>query len=139
MTARIVIVLPRKELFARDRFGAISLVVEAYVAHSAYRDATEVLGVAVSAPRDPGMFRAVAPKDRWWRRRTLGFAHGVADYLAKVAPRHIDVHNRVEAFDFLPDDFRTRRCHCGFTTIPRKCAAPRPRASGNGFSIARGL
>jgi glycosyltransferase involved in cell wall biosynthesis len=104
MSARIAVVLPRKEAFARDRFGAISLVVEAYLAHSAYRGDTEVLGMAVAQPRDDRL-RAVAPRDRWWRRRNIGFALGVADYLAAAPPRHIDVHNRVEVFALLAERF----------------------------------
>jgi glycosyltransferase involved in cell wall biosynthesis len=105
MSARIAVVLPRKESFARDRFGAISLVVEAYLAHSAYRADTEVLGMAVAQPRDADRFRAVAPRDRWWRRRNIGFALGVADYLRAAPPRHIDVHNRVEVFALLAKRF----------------------------------
>ena len=104
-STRIAVVLPRKEAFARDRFGAVSLVVEAYVGYSAYRGTTEVLGTAVAAPRDATMFRAIAPQDRWWRRRTRGFALGVSDYLAAAPPHHIDVHNRVEIFMVLAERF----------------------------------
>ncbi|HEY5211193.1 MAG TPA: glycosyltransferase family 4 protein [Stellaceae bacterium] len=102
---RIAIVLPRKEAFARDRFGAIALTVEAYVRHSRFRDRTEILGMAVAAPRDPAMFRAIAPQDAWWRRRNLGFALGCAAYLSKAPPRHIDVHNRAETFLLLAERF----------------------------------
>jgi glycosyltransferase involved in cell wall biosynthesis len=102
---RIAIVLPRKEAFARDRFGAIALTVEAYVRHSRYHDATQVLGMAVGEPRDPAVFHAIAPQDAWWRRRNLGFAAGCADYLAKAPPRHIDVHNRTEVFVHLAQRF----------------------------------
>jgi glycosyltransferase involved in cell wall biosynthesis len=105
MSARIAIVLPRKEAFARDRFGAIALTVEAYVRHSRYRDATEILGMAVKAPRDPRTFHPVIPRDAWWRRRNLTFAEACADYLAKAAPRYIDVHNRVETFFLLVERF----------------------------------
>jgi UDP-glucose:(glucosyl)LPS alpha-1,2-glucosyltransferase len=105
MSARIAIVLPRKEAFALDRFGAISLVVEAYVRHSAYRPVTRVLGAPVPEPRDATMFGATMAKDRWWRRRNRGFALGAADYLAAAPPRHIDVHNRVETFWLLAKRF----------------------------------
>ncbi len=120
MTARIAIVLPRKEMFARDRFGAVALVVEAYVRHSAYRDATEVLGMAVPAPRDPAVFHAVSPSDRWWRRRSLGFAGGVADYLANAPPRHIDVHNRVDAFTLLAKRFPEAAVSLWFHNDPQE-------------------
>ena len=102
---RIAIVLPRKELFARDRFGAIALTAEAYARHSRFRAGTEILGMAVANPRDPEMFRAVTPRDAWWRRRNLGFAEGCAAYLMKAPPRHIDVHNRVEVFFRLAERF----------------------------------
>jgi UDP-glucose:(glucosyl)LPS alpha-1,2-glucosyltransferase len=105
MSTRIAIVLPRKEAFALDRFGAISLVVEAYVRHSAYRRVTQVLGTPVAEPRDAAMFCPTTAKDRWWRRRTRGFALGAADYLAAALPRHIDVHNRVETFTLLAKRF----------------------------------
>lgn len=105
MSGRIAIILPRKEMFARDRFGAISLVVAGYVQHSADRDTTDVLGMAVGSPRDPPVFRAVTPRDRWWRRRNRGFALGVAESLAMAPPRHIDVHNRVEVFALLAARF----------------------------------
>jgi UDP-glucose:(glucosyl)LPS alpha-1,2-glucosyltransferase len=105
LSARIAVVLPRKEPFARDRFGAIALTAEAYVRHSRYRAETEILGMAVAGPRDAETFRAVPPRDAWWRRHNLGFAEGCADYLAKAPPRHIDVHNRVEVFFRLADRF----------------------------------
>lgn len=103
--SRIAIVLPRKEAFARDRFGAIALTVEAYARHSRYRAETEILGMAVAEPRDAETFRAVTPRDSWWRRKNLGFAEGCAARLAKSPPRHIDVHNRVEVFFRLAQHF----------------------------------
>lgn len=132
MSARIAVVLPRKEMFARDRFGAVSLVVESYVTHSAYREATEVLGMAVASPRDARLFRAVTPKDRWWRRRNRGFAFGVADYLAKAPPRHIDVHNRVELFNLLAERFPAAAVSIWFHNDPQdmrgaKAAAERQK------------
>jgi len=105
MSARIAIVLPRKETFALDRFGAIALVVEAYVRHSAYRPVTQVFGTPVAQPRDRTIFSATVAKDRWWRRRNRGFALAVADCLAAAPPRHIDVHNRVETFMLLAKRF----------------------------------
>jgi glycosyltransferase involved in cell wall biosynthesis len=105
MTGRIAVILPRKEAFARDRFGAIALTVEAYAHYSRYRAETEILGLAVANPRDPEIFHAVTPRDAWWRRRNLGFAEGCAAYLAKTPPRHIDVHNRVEVFFRLAERF----------------------------------
>jgi UDP-glucose:(glucosyl)LPS alpha-1,2-glucosyltransferase len=120
MTRRIAVVLPRKEQFARDRFGAVSLVVESYVTHSAYRDATEVLGMPVRSPRDAIRFHAVTPRDRWWRRRNRGFALGVADYLAKEPPRHIDVHNRVELFTLLAERFPAAAVSIWFHNDPQE-------------------
>jgi glycosyltransferase involved in cell wall biosynthesis len=130
MSGRIAVVLPRKEAFARDRFGAISLVVEAYLAHSAYRGDTELLGMAVAQPRDPAAFRAIAPRDRWWRRRNIGFAMGVADYLAAAPPRHIDVHNRVEVFTLLAERFPDAAVSLWFHNDPqgmRGARTPRQR------------
>jgi UDP-glucose:(glucosyl)LPS alpha-1,2-glucosyltransferase len=113
--SRIAIILPRKEAFAHDRFGAIALTAEAYTKHSRYRAETEILGMAVANPRDTDMFRAIAPKDAWWRRKNLGFAEGCIDYLAKAPPRHIDVHNRVEVFfrmaERFPDTAVSLWCH----------------------------
>jgi glycosyltransferase involved in cell wall biosynthesis len=105
MSGRKAIVLPRKEAFARDRFGAIALTVEAYVRHSRYRDMTEILGMPVKTPRDPETFRPIAPHDVWWRRRNLSFAAACADYLGEAPPQHIEVHNRPEIFSFLADRF----------------------------------
>lgn len=119
MSARIAIVLPRKEAFALDRFGAISLVVEAYVRHSAYRPVTQVLGTPVAEPRDATMFCATMAKDRWWRRRNRGFALGAADYLAAAPPRHIDVHNRVETFTLLAKRFPNAAVSLWFHNDPR--------------------
>ncbi len=104
MSARIAIVLPRRERFSLSRFGAVALTVDDYVRHSAFRGETAILGLAVEDPRSTA-FHAVTPKDTFWRRRTLGFAEGCAAYLAPEPPRHIDVHNRVEIFDRLARRF----------------------------------
>ncbi len=128
MSGSIAIVLPRKEMFARDRFGAIALVVAGYVQHSAYRATTEVLGMAVESPRDPAVFRAVAPRDRWWRRRNRGFALGVTDHLATAPPRHIDVHNRVEVFALLAARFPKAAVSLWFHNDPQNHARLSNRA-----------
>jgi glycosyltransferase involved in cell wall biosynthesis len=101
----IAIILPRKEGFSVSRFGAVALTVEDYVRHSRYRGLTEVLGMDVSEPRMPDVFRAIKPRDRWWRRRNAGFALGCADYLARGLPKYIDVHNRVDVFHRLARRF----------------------------------
>jgi len=119
MSARIAIVLPRKEAFALDRFGAISLVVEAYVRHSVYRPVTQVLGMPVARPRDGTMFCATMAKDHWWRRRNRGFALGAADHLAANPPRHIDVHNRVETFTLLAKRFPNAAVSIWFHNDPQ--------------------
>jgi len=119
MSGRIAIVLPRKEAFATDRFGAIALTVDAYARHSRFRAETEILGMAVDKPRDPELFRAVAPKDSWWRRRNLGFAEGCVAYFGASPPRHIDVHNRVEVFFRLADTFRNADLSLWFHNDPQ--------------------
>ena len=119
MSGRIAVVLPRKEAFATDRFGAIALTAEAYARHSRFRAETEILGMAVDRPRDPDIFRAVAPKDSLWRRRNLGFAEGCVAYFGATPPRHIDVHNRVEVFFRLADAFRNADLSLWFHNDPQ--------------------
>lgn len=104
MSAAIAIVLPRRERFSVSRFGAVALTVDDYVRHSALRDQTAILGLATDEPLNPA-FRAIAPQDTFWRRRTRGFALGCAADLAPAPPRHIDVHNRVEIFHLLARRF----------------------------------
>lgn len=119
MSGRIAVVLPRKEAFAIDRFGAIALTAEAYARHSRFRAETEILGMAVDRPRDPELFRAIAPKDSLWRRRNLGFAEGCIAHFGAAPPRHIDVHNRVEVFFRLADTFRNADLSLWFHNDPQ--------------------
>jgi glycosyltransferase involved in cell wall biosynthesis len=125
VTARIAIVLPRKESFGRDRFGAVALTVELYVRHSAYRGITEILGMPAAAPRDPERFRAVMPRDAWWRRRNLGWAEGCAAYLAEAPPRHLDIHNRVELFRHLARRFPDAAASLWFHNDPQEMRGAR--------------
>ena len=120
MTRRIAVILPRREPFDRDRFGAVALTAEAYVRHSAFRDVTEILGLAVAVPRDAEMFRAVTPIDRWWRKKNRGYAAGCAAALAATPPRHIDVHNRVEIFTYLARRFPEAAVSPWFHNDPRE-------------------
>jgi glycosyltransferase involved in cell wall biosynthesis len=105
MNAPIAIILPRREKFARNQFGAVALTVESYLRHSANRPYTRVMGLAVDEPRDAMCFRAVMPKYAWWRRKTLAYAMGCATLLEVEPALHIDAHQRIEIFEYLSRRF----------------------------------
>jgi glycosyltransferase involved in cell wall biosynthesis len=101
VTGPIAIILPRREKFARRQFGAVALTVESYLRHSVNRPYTRVMGLAVDEPRDTMCFRAVRPKYGWWRRKTIAYAMGCAALIGDEPARHIDVHQRIEIFEYI--------------------------------------
>jgi UDP-glucose:(glucosyl)LPS alpha-1,2-glucosyltransferase len=90
----IAIILPAREGFSPDAFGAVSLSVKDFTLHSRYRNQCVVLGASTAAPF-PGIRYEALPMTRyWWENHTRAYVRAIVARIKTLQPALIEVHNR---------------------------------------------
>ncbi len=94
-TSEIIIILPSREGFSPNHFGAISLCVKDFVTHSRFHNRCLVVGgVATDSPFPYVRFRSLLEKRCWWQRRSYDYARACLAILNEEKPFLVEVHNR---------------------------------------------
>ena len=90
----IAIILPLREGFSPQAFGAVSLSVRDFTLHSRWREASHVLGMRNEAPYEGIHYQALAVKRHWYEPNTRAYVRAIVARLHSLRPSLIEVHNR---------------------------------------------
>lgn len=93
-TRPIVSIFPAREGFGPGAFGAISLSVRDFTAHSAYRNRIMILGAVDAEPYEGFDYEALPLKRHWYERETRAYLRAIMRRLSELNPVLIEVHNR---------------------------------------------
>lgn len=91
---KIAVILPAREGFSPDAFGAVSLCVRDFTLHSRYRSNTQVIGTRTESSFDGIHYSALTPTRGWFESATRAYIRSIREHLASLKPRLIEVHNR---------------------------------------------
>lgn len=93
-TAPIAIILPAREGFSPDQFGAVSLSVKDFTLHSRYRERCVVLGAINKPPFEGINYDLLTVRRHWWEPNTRAYVRSIAERLNSLKPALVEVHNR---------------------------------------------
>lgn len=93
-TCKIAIVLPIREGFSPQAFGAVSLSVRDFTLHSRYGRDSVVLGAVEAPPYDGIRYETLCLRRHWWETKTRAYARAIAARLDDLQPELIELHNR---------------------------------------------
>jgi glycosyltransferase involved in cell wall biosynthesis len=94
MNKKVAIILPQREGFSPQRFGAVSLSVRDFMLHSKFREECAVIG-GTDEPSFPNIpYTAVTQKKKWYQNRTFHYARQCQDFFKTYQPDLIETHNR---------------------------------------------
>jgi glycosyltransferase involved in cell wall biosynthesis len=101
----ILVVLPPREGFSAQHFGAIALCVQDFITHSRYRAQSTVIGGidGDSFPEIP--YHALAQK-HWWQTRSYAYARACLAQIKIQNPALVEVHNRPNLAHYLAKRWR---------------------------------
>lgn len=92
--APIAIILPPREGFSPKAFGAISLSVKDFTAHSRYRNQSIILGQRTEPAYPNFNYEAVTVKRSWFETNNRAYVRSLVRRLRELKPCLIEVHNR---------------------------------------------
>ena len=96
MNAKLLILLPPREGFRPDRFGAISLCIHDASLHSRYRERIEVAGTLPGPGFDGVAYRELALHRKWYQTQTRAYANACLESLKRERPALVEIHNAAE-------------------------------------------
>ena len=92
--ADIVVILPPREGFSPQHFGAISLCVADFTRYSRFRHRTLVLGGIEGPSFDQIPFHYVSGRCFWFQSHTRAYARNCLAVIKEKRPRLVEIHNR---------------------------------------------
>lgn len=90
----IAIIMPPREGFSPQAFGAVTLSVRDFTAHSAYRDRSVILGQRNDTPYEGFQYECLPVKRGWYEPNTRAYVRAIIKRLETLKPALIEVHNR---------------------------------------------
>lgn len=93
-SSKIAVILPPREGFSPQSFGAISLSVRDFIIHSRYQHAITVFGSGTEKAFADTHYQPLGVKRRWYEPNTRAYVRAAMHEIRKMAPALIEVHNR---------------------------------------------
>lgn len=90
----ILSVLPPREGFGPEAYGAVSLCVRDFALHSRYREQVHVAGLVDVPPFEGVHYHLLSLDRRRWESQTEAYARAVAALARRIGARLIEVQNR---------------------------------------------
>jgi len=92
---KIAIILPPREGFSPNAFGAISLTIRDFSLHSRFKQNTYTLGIRSEGPAfDDLHYEALPIRRHWYEPNTRAYLRAINERLALLEPSLVEVHNR---------------------------------------------
>lgn len=92
---KIAIILPPREGFSPNAFGAISLTVRDFSMHSRFKQSSYTLGIRSEGPAfDELHYEALPIKRHWYEPNTRAYLRAIRKRLDLLEPSLVEVHNR---------------------------------------------
>lgn len=91
---RIAIILPPREGFSEQAFGAISLSIRDFTRHSEFADQTTILGMRTEPPFDGTHYEPLPVRRHWWETLMRAYERAIVARLATLKPALVEIHNR---------------------------------------------
>jgi glycosyltransferase involved in cell wall biosynthesis len=103
---QIAMILPPREGFSREHFGAISLCVRDFAEYSRFREQIQVIG-GVERREEHGAdfstipYHALTQSARWWESKTRSYSKQCLAWMRQENPTLVEVQNRPVIATFL--------------------------------------
>lgn len=98
---RIVSILPRRDSFSSQTYGAVSLSVAELARYSQFRHAGMVLGAACDDVLDTDIFQPVTYTRNWLQRRSHAYIQCAVSMLGRNHQYLVELHNRPQLLPYL--------------------------------------
>lgn len=89
----IFIIMPPREGFNANHFGAIALCIRDFVLNSRYHQQSTVIG-GIAGESFPNITYHPLPEKPWWQTRTYAYERRCLALIRKENPALVEVHNR---------------------------------------------
>jgi glycosyltransferase involved in cell wall biosynthesis len=99
---KIIIILPFKELYNKDRAGAVSILVNSHLKYSRYKKSTVIYGSEVKDPMNKNIFNPIK-KARMFTNRS--YIKTIETFIDVNDNNLVEIHNRPEYFIYLKKKF----------------------------------
>ncbi len=94
MTSKIAVILPPREGFSPQAFGAVSLSLRDFTLHSALRESIHIYGGRNEPPFADINYHACDVSRPWYMRARVRYLRALKRELSALKPSLIEVHNR---------------------------------------------
>ncbi|MDA0996159.1 MAG: glycosyltransferase [Proteobacteria bacterium] len=99
---KIIIILPFKEIYNKDRAGAVSILVNSHLKYSRYKKSTVIFGSEINDPMDRNIFCPIKKAKLFTNRSYIKSVESLMENNFNIV---VEIHNRPEYFVYLKKKF----------------------------------
>ena len=99
---KIIIILPFKELYNKDKAGAVSILVNSHLKYSRYKKSSVIYGTEINDPMNKNIFKPIK-KARMFTNSS--YIKSIESFIDNSVNTLVEIHNRPEYFIYLKKKF----------------------------------